>query len=89
MARRGGSIGMIILIVTAAIVLFLVARNWQAVAPIATSLDAAGNGAPINDHGQTGAGAALRQGNLPGLQDMRDETNAHADELQEAMQQID
>jgi len=80
---------MLILIVTVAIVLLLVAKNWESIAPVATTLDAAGDRPRVDDHGQTGAGEALRQGNLPGLGEMRLQTDAHADDVQEALQQID
>jgi len=43
----------------------------------------------VDDHGDSGAGAAVRSGNLPDLQEMREETRAHSEELQEALETIE
>ena len=74
------------------VVLLLVARSWKSLAPqaIEVSGPAAGDlGRGVNDHGQTGAGEALHQGRLPGLNDMRSETDAHSQQVQDALAAIE
>jgi len=72
-----------------AVVLLLVARNWQSVAPTAIEVTSPELGAGVDDHGETGAAAELRSGQLPNLGEMRDSTNAHAEELQQALEAIE
>jgi hypothetical protein len=86
MARRGSGIGMVMLVVVLAIVLLLVARNWRSVAPTAMELSDPEMHQTVDDHGQTEAGEAIRSGQLPGLNDMRQQTGAHAAQLQEALE---
>lgn len=78
---------MVVLIVTMAIVLLLVARSWREVAPAA--LDVGGAAATVDDHGESGAGEAVRSGELPDLRDARRETDEHAEQLQEALAEIE
>ena len=79
---------MVMLVVVTAIVLLLVAKNWQKVAPTAMELQDDGGG-PVpqdfDDHGESGAAQELRQGNLPGLKEMRQNTGAYSDRLQNAL----
>jgi hypothetical protein len=42
--------------------------------------------AGVDDRGQTEAGEAVRSGELPDLNDMRQQTDAHAQQVQEALE---
>jgi hypothetical protein len=81
----GGGFGTVMLVIVMAIVLILAARNWMAVAPVAAEIDPGGG----DGRGQAEAGAALRNGQLPGLDDMRDATGDHAARLDDALDSID
>ena len=70
-----------------AIVLLLVARQWRSVAPVAQQVS--GAPAPLDDRGETGAGEAVRSGELPDLKEMQAETSAHADQLEQALEQTE
>ena len=85
MAKRSSGIGFVMLVVVLAVVLLLAARQWKSVAPVALQIDP-DQPAIANDHGEAGAGEALRSGGLPDLQDMRQQTGEHADQLQEALE---
>lgn len=88
MARQGGSFGIVILVVVVAIVLLLVAQAWKNLAPAASQV--AGEKAhPINDHGQTEAGQALRSGQIPDLKQMKQSTSERASQTQEALQAVE
>jgi hypothetical protein len=89
MAKRGSGIGMVMLVVVLAIVLLLVARNWRSVAPTAMQISDPELGSAVDDHGQTEAGAAVRSGQLPDLNDMRQQTAAHSQDVQEALEAIE
>ena len=90
--RKGGGIGVLVVLITAAIVMILAARSWLAVAPTAVQVmnpsaarKAKGGkkAAPgVADHGDPGAVAALAD--LPDLQDMKDATDEHAREVAKA-----
>ena len=86
MTRRGGSFGIVVLVVVLAIVLLLVARSWRAVAPEAIDVSGPGGGAMVlDDRGQTGAGDAVRSGELPDLREMQQNTDAHAQRVGDAL----
>ena len=87
--RKGGGLGLVALVVVLAVVLLLAARQWRAVAPTAMQLDQNNQPVAVKDHGETGAGEALRSGKLPDLNDMRAGTGAHADQLEEALAETD
>jgi hypothetical protein len=90
--RKGGGVGFLLVLITAAIVLILAARNWTAVAPTAQQVlnpaearkakDGRKRAPAIADHGDPQAAAALAD--LPDLQDMKDATDAHAREVAKA-----
>jgi len=80
MARQGGGFGIVMLVVVVAVVLLLAARQWESVAP--TALEVANPNAE-------GPEEALREGKLPGLNDMRQTTDAHAQAVQDAMAEIE
>ncbi len=80
---------MILLVVVLAVVLLLAAKAWKTAAPTALDLHEATQSGPLNDHGQTAAGAALRKGDLPRLQETQENTDAHAAQLQEALDAVE
>ena len=84
---------MLMLVIVMVIVMILVAKNWQAVAPTAATIDPGDGDYPViidvDDRGQAAAGEAIRDGHLPDLSDMRDATGAHAAAVQDALEQID
>lgn len=73
MARRGGSLGIAALVVVMAVVLVLVARSWERTAPAAVDLERL---------------PAASEGELPGLREMNEATDAHVDRL-EQLSEID
>jgi hypothetical protein len=89
--RKGGGFGMIMLVIVLLVVMLLVAKNWQAVAPTAVQVSTPAGDLPVvvDDRGQTEAGAAVRSGQLPDLNDMRQSTNQHAQQVQDALTEID
>lgn len=86
--RKGGGFGLVVLVIVMAVVLLLVARSWKSVAPTATQLPD-GPSAPLETNGEDQAGEALSSGNLPDLNEMRSETDAHAERLQQALSEIE
>ena len=76
--KKMGSLGLLGLVIVLAVVLTLVAKQWQAVAPVAAEL-------PADSVASDDSGNALG----PGLSDMRATTSGHSDDVQEAMQAID
>ena len=90
--RRGAAIGLVVLLVALVVTLLLVARSWQSLAPHA--IDVSRPGTPdvnvrVNEHGESEAGAALRRGQLPDLNQARQATDARAEELKRAMSEVD
>ena len=80
---------MVVLVVVLAIVLLLVARQWKALAPTAMQLD---DGTPMivpETHGEDGAAQAIRRGGLPNLNQMRQATGEHAEQVQEAFDEVE
>ena len=85
MRKQASGFGFVILVVVLVVVLFLVAKSWRSVAPTAAQIQ--GGEAPIvDDHGEAGAAEAQRSGELPDLNEMRQETDAHAQQVQEAFE---
>ena len=87
MARKGGGFGMVILVVVMAVVLLLVARAWKSMAPTAAQLPAAQSTDGIDPHGQDDAAEAA--GGLPNLEETRQETDRHKQQVQEALENIE
>ena len=81
MSRRGGGFGLVILVVVFAVVLLLAVRAWRSMATEATGIVA-----PVLDEEPAESGAAASS-DLPRLQEMREETAAHADRVREALEQ--
>jgi hypothetical protein len=89
MAKRGSGFGMVMLVVVLAVVLLLAARSWRSLAPAAMQVSDPELGSKVDDHGQAGAGAAVRSGQLPDLNDMRQQTDAHSQDVQDALKAIE
>jgi len=81
MKLRGGSFGLLGLLIVMAIVLVLVAKNWEMLA----STMSPGS----NAHGEAEAAAEVQSGELPDLQQTRAATDDHTDEVNAALEQID
>jgi len=86
MARKGSGFGLVMLVVVMAIVLLLVAKNWRSVAPTAMQVTDPELHKTVDDRGQAEAGEAVRSGNLPDLNEMRQQTSDHAEQLQQALE---
>jgi len=82
-AKKSGSWGLVMLVVVMAVVLLLVAQSWKKVAPQA--IDVSRPASVASDHGDAAAGAAVRSGELPGLEELRQGTDAHAADVQQAL----
>lgn len=87
--KKGGGFGMVLLVVVLAIVLLLAARQWKAVAPTALEVHDGAVTMTPNVHGQAEAGEALQRGDLPGLGEMRQATDDHAQRVQDALEEIE
>ena len=99
MRRGGGGIGFIVVIIATAIVMILAMRAWLSVAPTAQlimnpSLAAAGKGGKgkatakgVPDHGQKEASDQVQKGVLPDLSDMKQGTDQHAKEVEDAVKE--
>ncbi len=76
-------VSMILMAIVMVIVLLLVARAWTSVAPTAMQIATPSN----SGLGQDEEGEDAQR--LPTLNDMRENTAEHAEQLEEARQQID
>ena len=73
------------LLMVLAVVLYMVARNWEAFGPAAVQVKNH-KGKPILDaHGQEDAAQEVRSRNLPDLEDMDREVKKHTDESSETL----
>ena len=85
MKRSAASFGLVMLVVVMAIVLLLVARSWQSVAPVAAELpDPSVRPERSSDDDGSDSDDAL-----PGLDEMRAASDEHADRVQEALAATD
>ncbi len=82
MKKSAGGIGFVILIVALVIVLLLSARAWNSILPVAKDALRPGAGA-VSDHGQSGAGEAIRSGGLPNLKQMDQNTDQHIQQIKD------
>ena len=80
MKFRGG-VGLLALLIVLAIVLVLVAKNWQKIAET-TAPGAA-------SHGETEAAAEVKSGELPDLQQTQAATDDHTEAVNTALEQIE
>ncbi len=83
MKKSGGGIGFVILIVALVIVLLLSARAWNSILPVAKDALRPGAAGAVSDHGQSGAGEALRSGGLPNLKKMDQNTDQHIQQIKD------
>ena len=86
--RRGGAIGLIVLLVALVIVMMLVARSWKSVAPEViqiTDTDGPDVNVRFSDHGEGQVVDELRRGDLPGLQEMQQATDARTQQVADAL----
>jgi len=81
MKMKGGSFGLLALLIVMGIVLLLVAKNWQV---IANTVMPGGH-----SHGETEAGEQVQAGDLPNLEQTQAATDAHADDVGAALEEID
>jgi len=81
MKLRGGSFGLLGLLVVLAIVLTLVAKNWQM---LADTMSPGGDA-----HGETEAAEQVQAGELPNLQQTQAASDDHTNEVNAALAQID
>jgi hypothetical protein len=79
-------IGVILLLVAMAIVLYLTAQAWNAMAPAALDVSSAAN---ADDRGALDEMPEDERGRLPGLKEMQDTTREHNEQVDEALKQID
>jgi hypothetical protein len=81
MKFKGGSFGLLGVLIVLAIVLYLVAQNWQKLAfTTAPGADA---------HGEHAASAEVQSGDLPDLPQTQAATDDHTAEVNAALEQID
>ena len=80
---------MILLVVVLAIVLLMAAKQWRSVAPTVMQLEGDTPMIVPDTHGETGAGEALQRGELPGLNQMRQATDSHAEQVQETLAEVE
>jgi len=98
--RKGGGIGFVVVLIAAAIVMILAMRQWLAVAPTAQQImvidqankvatgQAKGKAKPKPvDHGQGTVEEQQKRGVLPDLQDMKDGTDEHAKQVDDALKE--
>jgi len=74
-----------VLAVVLVIVLLLVARSWNSVAPTALDIHDRSTPTLIDDRGETEAGEALQSGALPDLGEMQQATDGHAEQVQDTL----
>ena len=86
MSQRVSGIGVLLLLVVVAIVLLMTAKAWESMAPAAldvTSRESEGRQEMLQEAvGEDGS-------HLPDLHEMQQSTQEHADQIQEAIDQID
>ncbi len=82
--KVGGGLGFVMLLVVVLVVMLIASKAWKEAAPTVIQLNGEKNvKTVIADHGQPEAREAL--GTLPNLNDMRQSTGAHAEELSKAL----
>jgi hypothetical protein len=92
-----GALGMIGMLITVAIVLMLVARSWEQVAPVAIQVSRPPEKATrptaekpgVSPHADPNAVEDRAGGRLPDLDEMRRETAGHTEDVNEALRRID
>ncbi len=87
MRRVSGGFGVVLLAIVVAVVLLLAARAWNAVTPNAADLREVA--APVPADVRDAASSSTRDGSLPRLDDVRQRTGAHAEDVANALAQAD
>ena len=88
MASKGSGFGLVMLLVVLVVVLLLAARSWEKVTPTAAEVaQPASPLGPFSDHGQTKAAGEVRR--LPGLNEMRQNTAEHTEQVEETLAEIE
>lgn len=87
MKKIGGGFGLILLVVVMAVILLLAAKAWQSVAPTASQIPESPLPARVSDHGEAEAAEELASPGLPNLDEMRQNTSSHSDQMQEILEQ--
>ena len=87
--RHGGGFGVVMLLVVGAIVLLLAAKAYNRVAPSAIEGTSPSGPMSVSAHGETEAAGQVKSGGLPGLNDARQLTDAHAQQVQQALEEIE
>ena len=86
MRKGGGGMGMIVTLVVMAIVLYLVAQAWKNMAPEAISVtNVSASPADLDGDGSDDDESAT-PGHLPDLQEMRETTAQHQEDVRQAME---
>jgi len=83
MKKLGDGLGFVILSLAFVIVLLLSARAWNAIMPVAAQAPRPGAAGTVPDHGQSGAGEAIRSGTLPNLKQMNQYTDQHIQQMKD------
>lgn len=81
-----GGFGFVLLIVVAAVVLWLAADAWKRFGSDAIAVTAPET---LDASRATGAPAGVRRSDLPNLRETREATSDHADHLRDALRSID
>ena len=87
MRRSLGGFGLVLVVIVVAIVLLLTARAWNAVAPTAAELRDPPD--PATADVREAATTAVRDGSLPRLDDLRQRTGAHSEDVANALAEAD
>jgi hypothetical protein len=85
MKGKISGLGMILLLVVMAVVLYLVAQAWEQFAPAAMDVTPAARAIRGEDRDPEDD----REGRLPDIHDMRRTTDDHTQDVQDALRQID
>ena len=92
MSKKVSSFGMLMLVISTAIVLLLVAKAWESMAPTAMhveTINELSTGVVRSSSEETDEEAGGTKRRLPGLNDLRRETNQHSQDVQDTLNQID
>ena len=87
--KGGGGIGLVMVAVAMVVVLLLVAQSWKKIAPTALDIDNVGRSGQVDSYGEDAAAAGLRSGDLPNISGMEQTTDAHAADVQKALNEIE
>lgn len=85
---KGRGFGSVLLLLVLAVVLYLVARNWEAFGPAAVQVKKHQAGAALDAHGQEDAAQEVRNGRIPDLEEMDRNVEQHESETMGAMEAL-